>query len=147
LTIHDLYLSHGGPHGPIGQPVGDEQQHGDAIGGRHRDYRSTVRGNPMGLASMQADHAQSPATCHNPTQGAPVTLTSAIYWSPKTGAQVVGGEILTLWRKQGAEKGPLGYPTSGETNTADASGRVSHFEHGDIVWYPGSGPAVRLANP
>src|SRR5262249_42689708 len=100
LAIHDLHLSHGGPHGPLGRPVGDEYQIGDTNGGRYRNYRSTVRGNPMGLATMQADHEQPPATCHQPTLGAPLTLDSAIYWSPNTGAHVVGGEILTLWRKQ-----------------------------------------------
>jgi uncharacterized protein with LGFP repeats len=72
-------------------------------------------------------------------------LESAIYWSPETGAHVIEGEILTLWRTMGAEKSSLGYPISNETNTPDGNGRMIHFQYGDIVWHDDTGLVVEMA--
>ncbi|MBV8966424.1 MAG: LGFP repeat-containing protein, partial [Mycobacteriaceae bacterium] len=38
----------------------------------------------------------------------------AVYWSPQTGAQPLGGAIYDAWASLGYEHGPLGLPTSGE---------------------------------
>jgi uncharacterized protein with LGFP repeats len=46
----------------------------------------------------------------------------------------------------GAEQSALGYPVADERNTPDALGRVSRFEHGDIVWRPDTGPAAEMHN-
>jgi hypothetical protein len=145
-AIEEAYWSHGGPHGTLGHPVGDEQPIGDSAGGYFRDYRSIVRGAPMGVSPVREGHLNDRATCHDPDAGAPMTLDSAIYWTPRTGVCVVEGEILALWRQMGAEKSALGYPVADETNTPEALGRVSRFEHGDIVWRPDTGPAVEMPN-
>jgi hypothetical protein len=142
-AIDRAYWAHNGPHGTLGTPVGEEQSIGDAAGGRFRDYESVVRGSPLAQASARVAASPDLATCHAPTAGEPFKLRSAIYWSAETGAHVVEGEILTLWRQLGAEKSAMGYPISDETNTPDALGRVSHFRHGDIVWHPETGAVVQ----
>jgi len=58
----------------------------------------------------------------------------SIYWTPKTGAHEVNGDILGKWSSMGWERSFLGYPTSDELNTSDGAGRISHFQHGDITW-------------
>ena len=57
---------------------------------------------------------------------------ASIYWSPSTGAHEVYGRIRDRWAQQGWERGPLGYPVSGEY--AVPGGRQSDFQHGSIRW-------------
>jgi len=86
-------------------------------------------------------------TCSNPPKPGEGTLVeSSVYWSPKTGAHWVAGEIRALWLKQGGAGGSLGFPTSDEEPTSDGEGRISHFEHGDVVWYVDKGASVRQAS-
>lgn len=54
----------------------------------------------------------------------------AVYWSPRTGAQVVGGAIYTAWAGLGYEHGPLGLPTSGEVSEPEWIGQ--NFQHGTL---------------
>jgi uncharacterized protein with LGFP repeats len=54
----------------------------------------------------------------------------SVYWSPATGAWDVAGAIRDRWRAQGAERSPLGLPTSGEY--AVPGGRQQNFEHGAL---------------
>jgi len=61
-----------------------------------------------------------------------------------TGAHVIEGEILALWREMGAEKSPLGYPISDVTNTDNGNGRVSRFQNGEIVWDLNVGPTAHV---
>jgi LGFP repeat-containing protein len=143
-AIEEAYWAHGGPHGTLGVPVGEEQSIGDSSGGRFRDYESLVRGSPLAQASARAASSPDLATCHAPRAGEPFKLWSAIYWTAETGAHVVEGEILALWREMGAEKSTLGYPISDETNTDDATGRVSRFQKGEIEWYFESGAKARV---
>jgi hypothetical protein len=125
--IADVYWRTGGPHGELGEAVGDPQAIGDAAGGRYQDYVSGPKPGATGKAARQQ------------------TLHSAVYWSPATGAHIVSGEILALWRSLGAQGGALGYPISDETNTDDATGRVSRFQHGEIVMDGRTSPIVRLS--
>lgn len=62
-----------------------------------------------------------------------------IYWSPATGAHVVKGAIATTWAALGAERSPLGFPTTDELTTPDGVGRYTHFQHGSIYWTPTTG--------
>lgn len=52
--------------------------------------------------------------------------------------EVYGG-IAQAWRANGGAMGTLGYPTGNEEdlNPTDSSShdRISHFEHGDIIWH------------
>jgi uncharacterized protein with LGFP repeats len=55
-----------------------------------------------------------------------------VIWSPRTGAWPVTGAIAEQWRGAGAERSPLGYPTSGEYDVP--AGRQQNFEHGALTW-------------
>jgi hypothetical protein len=55
----------------------------------------------------------------------------AIYWSPRTGAWVVQGNIYALYRQLG-ESGFLGFPTSDEVPVG--AGRTSAFQFGQVYW-------------
>lgn len=63
----------------------------------------------------------------------------SIYWTPTTGAFEVHGAIRNLWASMGWERSFLGYPTSDELPTEDATGRFSEFQHGSIYWSPATG--------
>ena len=91
--------------------------------------------------SIKADPKATPFTCSRPgKRGTP--FTASIYWNKRTGANIVMGEIRDLWLKLGGHTGRLGYPTADEEPTADSAGRISHFEHGDIVWTPKTGASL-----
>lgn len=62
----------------------------------------------------------------------------SIYWTPQTGAYEVHGAIRDKWAAMGWERSFLGYPTSDELASPDG-GRISHFEHGSIVWTQAGG--------
>jgi hypothetical protein len=57
---------------------------------------------------------------------------SSIYWTLATGAHEVYGSIRDRWEATGWERGPLGYPTSGEY--AIPGGRRSDFQRGWITF-------------
>jgi uncharacterized protein with LGFP repeats len=48
----------------------------------------------------------------------------------------VHGEINSLFVSMGAERGPLGYPTSDESVLTDRVGRSNTFQNGAIFWTP-----------
>lgn len=68
----------------------------------------------------------------------------SIYWSPQTGAHAVIGGVRDEWRRNGAERGRLGYPTSDEQTATDGVGHIQYFEGGSIYWHPQSGTRVDL---
>lgn len=55
-----------------------------------------------------------------------------IYWSPKTGAHAVSGEIATLWHDKGSETGELGYPTSDAVRNPNKDGEAQEFQGGTV---------------
>ncbi len=59
-----------------------------------------------------------------------------IYWTEKTGAHEVHGDILKKWTALGRELGILGYPVTDERTCGDGSGRYSQFQNGCIYWHP-----------
>ena len=63
----------------------------------------------------------------------------SIYWTPKTGAFSVHGDIRAKWSSLGWEKSALGYPITDETGCPDGVGRFSHFQFGSIYWTPAGG--------
>jgi len=63
----------------------------------------------------------------------------SIFWHPTTGAHEVYGWIRDKWRDFGWERGPLGYPTTGETSCIDGRGRFNHFQYGAIFSHPDVG--------
>lgn len=64
--------------------------------------------------------------------------TGSIYWTPKTGAQAIWGEIRKKWASMGWERSYLGYPTSDEVDFAD-HGRANSFQHGGIYFWGDTG--------
>ncbi|MBT2480363.1 FG-GAP-like repeat-containing protein [Streptomyces sp. ISL-94] len=53
----------------------------------------------------------------------------AIYWTWDFGGQSVRGTIYKKYIELGGPSGPLGYPTTDETNHPDGVGRYNHFRH------------------
>ncbi|HEY7051423.1 MAG TPA: N-acetylmuramoyl-L-alanine amidase [Mycobacterium sp.] len=54
----------------------------------------------------------------------------AVYWSPRTGANPVGGAIYDAWAALGFERSPLGLPTSAEID--EPQWIVQEFQHGTL---------------
>jgi len=63
----------------------------------------------------------------------------SVYWTAGTGAREVYGAIRATWKRLGAERSGLGFPTTGEVGTPDRVGRFNHFEGGSVYWTPGTG--------
>jgi LGFP repeat len=63
-----------------------------------------------------------------------------IYWTGKTGAHEVYGDIGKKWAEMGREKSRLGDPITGERSEGDR--RISRFEHGYIYASPEDGVIV-----
>ncbi|WP_082000238.1 D-alanyl-D-alanine carboxypeptidase family protein [Arthrobacter sp. PAMC 25486] len=62
-----------------------------------------------------------------------------IYWQPNTGANPIAGGIGFHWDQTAAERGPLGYPISGENCALVAGGCVQNFQGGYVYWQPSIG--------
>ncbi|PPK97300.1 LGFP repeat-containing protein [Kineococcus xinjiangensis] len=62
-----------------------------------------------------------------------------IYWSPRTGAHAVLGEINRRYAAMGWERSWLGLPVTSEQPTPARRGAFSHFEGGSIYWSPQKG--------
>ena len=63
----------------------------------------------------------------------------SLYFSPETGTQFIRGGIRDHWKALSAEKGVLGYPTSGEYCGLTASGCFQLFENGSQYYTPATG--------
>jgi len=62
-----------------------------------------------------------------------------IYWTQRTEAQEIHGQILDKWSEMGFERSLLGYPAEDEKGTPDGVGRFNRFERGMIYWTPNTG--------
>lgn len=66
----------------------------------------------------------------------------SVYWTRRTGAHELHGEIAEAWRRNGGERSRLGFPTTDTRATDDGRGRYSHFEGGSVYWTPEHGAAM-----
>ena len=143
-SIAEKYANHGGPVGVLGTAVGPE-----TLGEQERFRSQEFRGQIFGMTANNAS-LMEPANAPMPTCSVPAgkysELRSSIYWSPKTCAHVVQGEIREYWLKAGGPKGKLGLPIGDETYTPDRRGRMSVFEHGVVRWYPAEGASEWMGN-
>ncbi len=57
-------------------------------------------------------------------------IRGAMYWSPDTGAQPIGGALYDAWAAQDYERGPLGLPTSAEIQ--EPLRVTQNFQHGTL---------------
>jgi hypothetical protein len=143
----EAYARVGGPAGILGTPLDDEIAIGDVAKGKYRHYRGSLIGlNPRVLSIKVSVHTAHPS-CSHPERGNVTEVESSIYWSDRTCAHILQGDIRDLWLKLGAQNSRLGYPTSDEMNTPDGQGRMSKFEHGEIWWYPDQGAYIRQEPP
>ena len=58
----------------------------------------------------------------------------SVYWTPKTGAQAIPGDMFAAWGASGYEGGPLGYPV--EEAQATDRGYVQKFQNGYLTRNP-----------
>jgi len=114
---------------------------GDKREGRYREFRGDIPGMTNTVTSEKAPEGMPMPTCSVPP-GKETLVDSRIYWSRGTCAHVVMGQILKLYLELGGPNGKLGYPIDDETYSPDHYGRISLFEHGEILWYPDKGPHV-----
>lgn len=139
--IEEKYANYGGSIGVLGMPTSRELPVGDKRGGRYRNYRGLIMGLTRTIASIEMSGNGPIPTCSNP-KGISTALESTIYWNQKLGAHVVMGDVRRLYLKLGGPKGRLGYPIEDETYSPDHYGRISRFEHGEIVWHASKGARV-----
>ncbi|MQA33272.1 N-acetylmuramoyl-L-alanine amidase [Modestobacter roseus] len=66
----------------------------------------------------------------------------SIYWSPATGARVLGGVVYDRWAASGWENGRLGLPIADLAVAPDRVGLFAHFQHGSVYWTPSTGARV-----
>ncbi|MEW1958181.1 CAP domain-containing protein [Kineococcus sp. NPDC059986] len=63
-----------------------------------------------------------------------------VYWSPATGAQALGGSVLSGYGASGWENGALGFPTT--TAASLPAGSYAHFQNGSVYSSPAAGTHV-----
>jgi hypothetical protein len=131
----------GGGQGILGEASSEPRQL--ESGGWAQDFKGIVLGVASSSVSVNSDPKIPPVTCSR-QQLKGTSFAASIYWTSRTGAHVVMGDIRDLWLKLGGPRN-LGYPTSDERITPDGLGRISHFEHGDITWTPKLGALVSSA--
>ena|SRR5437868_3284128 len=140
--VDEHHRRYGGMSGILGMPISEEEELGGTAGGRRRHYRSVLYGTQHRI-SVKMPLTEEEPTCHRPTAGVRIPVESSVYWSPKTGAHVVQGEIRRQWLNMGGHESELGYPISDEMDTPDGRGRRNLFEFGEINWYPDAGATVK----
>jgi uncharacterized protein with LGFP repeats len=62
-----------------------------------------------------------------------------MWWSPRTGAHALWGDVRDAFARQRYESGPLGYPTATQSATGDGIGQWAGFEHGMVLSSPTTG--------
>ncbi|MGY1781217.1 N-acetylmuramoyl-L-alanine amidase [Geodermatophilus sp. SYSU D01036] len=62
-----------------------------------------------------------------------------LYWTERTGGQVVAGGIALAYQRLGAEVGRLAYPVAGEEYLGDGRGFRQRFQGGSIYWTAATG--------
>lgn len=67
-----------------------------------------------------------------------------IIWSPATGAHISMGAIRSEWAATGFESGGLGYPVTDEVSGLKDGGVYQNYEHGAIIWSPGTGAHISV---
>ncbi len=127
------------------------------------DFRTAVRFDPANRL-LVAVPAISAKRAEHPWLGAAVSLHTqagdadvyrreyehgSVYWSDRTGAHEVHGEIAERWLDVGGESSFLGLPTTDELRLTGyrapghgSAGGVAHFEHGTIAWTARHGAAI-----
>lgn len=123
------------------------------------DFRTAVRYDPANRLLL-AVPAISAKRAEHPWLGEAVTLHTqvgeldvyrrgyehgTVYWSERTGAHEVHGEIAARWQEVGGDASFLGLPTTDEQRLDGRSGDAggfAHFEGGSVYWTARHGAAI-----
>ena len=152
--INAMYKGLGGETGVYGWPTSDIKT--SANGGlvqnyEHGDIYKTAAGTFFSFGAIRSVYrafgAETglygyPLSNERPSVNGGVSQAyehATIYWSPATGVNPTFGAIRWLHNANGAERGYLGYPTSGEIPTGRGGGVIQNYQHGSIVWSPATG--------
>ena len=156
-AIDTKHFQTGGDGGPLGRPAGDYHRDSNFFGvfrkydkgyiyytadtGAHEVHGAILgKWASLGFEKSSLGYPKSDETKTADGTGRFNRFERGmIYWSPATGAHEVHGAILSEWAGESAQKGPLGYPVSDETHTADGIGRFSRFQRGSIYYSPSTG--------
>jgi hypothetical protein len=145
-ALRAVYKRFGAEHGVLGAPESDAKQLDGGVWSQ--DFRSNLPLHGFTVVSVHPNPAAMDISCaHPPPPNAYTQVESSIYWSPRTNAHIVSGEIRQFWLNQGGPHGPLGLPTSDEMPAPDGLGRVSEFEHGEITWHFDTGASITKKTP
>jgi glucose/arabinose dehydrogenase len=101
------------------------------IGAIHTRYRA-IGGEGSALGYPTTDEGGAPNARFNHFQH------GSIYFTPQYGAWDLFGAVLNRWNALGGASG-LGFPTNGETDTQNKTGRYQHFERGTVLWSGSTG--------
>jgi uncharacterized protein with LGFP repeats len=153
------WIRQGAEAGPLGYPTGDPVC-GLAGGGCKQDFQGgtlwshpTAGSHPVSGAiatTYVATGAEGGALgypitgliCGLRSSGCgQVFQTGRIYTTPATGTHALSGPIETAWIAQGAEAGPLGYPTSAPY--AVSGGTAQNFQNGTLTHNSGTDQVTR----
>lgn len=165
IFAHYVYLD--AERGPLGPPTSDELisplgRRGEFKGGVIfysnevgpsalsgdilNCYRYQLRGTggPLGLPVSGVEEIRMPGGA---STGGKVARfqNGSIYWSRRTGAYSVQGDIRRLYEESGGPLGPLGYPKSHEQGVAGSDLRYNDFENGVVLWRPQAGARMLSA--
>lgn len=154
-AIRDKYNELGGPNGFLLHPKSNELTNPDGYGKRTEFVNGPIYWSARGGAHPVVNHFLAAWARHRYEAGYigyPTTdeivnpdnigrrqefQGAAIYWRLNE-AYAIGGAIRDKWNGAGAERGPLGYPTTDELPAKKNNGRYNNFENGTVTW---SGPA------
>lgn len=123
------------------------------------DFRTAVRYDPanrllLAVPAISAKRAEHPwlgeaVTLHTQVGDADVYRRGyehgTVYWSERTGAHEVHGEIAARWQEVGGDASFLGLPTTDEQRLDGRSGDAggyAHFEGGSVYWTARHGAAI-----
>jgi zinc D-Ala-D-Ala carboxypeptidase len=162
-AIEQRYQQLGGPGGTLGRAQGGEVC-GLRSGGCAQQYeRGVIYWSPASGAQAVWGAIRGTWAAHGLERGGlgyPVTgercgirdggcyqwfQGGLVMWSPASGVHAAWGAMLGTWAAQGYERGPLGYPASGELCfTGGAVTCRQYFQGGLITWNPQTGASVTL---
>lgn len=167
-AIEAKWLQLGGPGGPLGHPVGNEEDTTDRLG-RAQSFQAGMvswhRGAPDGAFATYGLICERWLAIGREAFGYPITDEAetgdnhgrfnnyrgynadgsikgdaSIFFLPgAVGAHEVYGGIRDRWAQMGWERSPAGYPISAERDRRDGPGREQQFQHGRFIWTAGGG--------
>ncbi|TQJ40956.1 LGFP repeat-containing protein [Arthrobacter sp. SLBN-112] len=160
-ATRDKWASLGFESGPLGYPVTDEVG-GLRGGGVYQVYQGgVIMHSPASGARISAfgpiRDKWAETGFENGALGYPVSdvitglkdggsyqayQNGAIFSSPASGTHAITAGINGKWRAQGAENGPLGYPTTDEVRGIRDGGSWQGFQGGAVLFSPASGAAI-----